>query len=337
LQVYADEFPALRPARNPDSVGLDGLEPGNSAGIANPLRQWNETARLLWHVADGQATIGGIASSIADTMEVQRETVERDATTFYLELWRQGRICFAPRVSRGAPCTPRAPEYPTLVVVLGLHSSGSDCLERVLDALGVHLDSDAGRANGSTPVALADICERAISPPLYRRTLAAGTVVREFSDTLDVMRITAPGGHIGATHAGIIALAPELEAAYPGPIRYVHIDRPLEHSIASLIRRELARMPDADPTPLRHHQTALWEMKQVLLASRPNLTLDYYDLAARPDANIRALADYLGLEPRANQILKATAQARLPRATADHPGPNAVRRRSSSRPARANR
>jgi hypothetical protein len=91
----------------------------------------------------------------------------------------------------------------------------------------------------------------------------------------------------------------------------------LEHSIASLLRQERRRLPDLDPTPYCNHQLALWEMKQVVLAGRPNLTIDYYDLVARPADNIERLIDYLDLTPGSAQVAEAKARIRPPGAGAE--------------------
>ena len=301
--MYADQPASLKPLRRPDP------------GAGHRDENWTETGRLLWALADGQRSVGEIASDIASALPAPAETVRRESEEFYLDAWRAGRLCFTPRISRGCPGTPRETDFPVLVAILGLHSSGSSCLAGVLQALGVYLGTGLNGPWGFEQNDFANICNRAIPRPEYRRVLPPLEVKGAFSAWLDVMRQESPARTIGAKHPKLLALIPELEAAYAGPVRYVHIERPLEHSITSLIRREQTRVPDLDPAALRNHQIALWEIKLVVLAARPNLTLDYYDLMARPDAVIHALVDYLELNPTAAQLAEARARIR-PTATA---------------------
>ena len=99
-------------------------------------------------------------------------------------------------------------------------------------------------------------------------------------------------------------LAPYLKDAVTGKLVVIHSQRPLEQSIASLVRRH----PNMDPDVLTKHQRWLWEGKESFLATFPNkdcLTVEYASLLAEPREVAQQLADFLAINPAPEQLARA--------------------------------
>lgn len=301
--VYVDDIASTVPLGVAEST-IDRFAIRVSSGSPVELHG-NETARLLWRLADGHTTIGDISSQLAGALAAPFDTVFQDAWNFYLELWRDGRVCFAPRVSLGMPTQPKDLDLPMLVVIFGLHGSGINQLAGALAALGVIFEVATDGAGNSE---FSRICRSALPEPLYNRTTSPTALVWDFSRCFESLhRQRHDASHIGAAHPGALALSAEIDAAYPGPIRYIHLERPLHRSIASATAEYESRAPGFDPVALHRHQVALWEWKQVILASHPNLTIDYCHVSTNPGANIARLIDYLDLVPTESQVTEALA------------------------------
>lgn len=199
-----------------------------------------------------------------------------------------------------------AEEYVSLrrptVQVIGLHRSGSSCLAGMLQLLGVHMcppfieGAEAHNGGSFESARLAHLCEGLMPFPTYPSPAPQliGPAV------LDIIN-SAPMGHqmYGLKYPHLCAFAKHLPAT-----RVVHIDRPIEDSVNSLIRRE----PHRDPAQLKALQEYLWDEKLAYLARTEHLRVPYYELLDDPKRWARSLAAYLGL--RDADMAKAAAHIR---------------------------
>jgi sulfotransferase family protein len=85
--------------------------------------------------------------------------------------------------------------------------------------------------------------------------------------------------------------------------RFIHIDRPIEESIQSLVDRSAKAHGwlRATPEQFEQLQRSLWEAKTTGLATAPLdhvLTLQYNDLLADPAGEVGHIASFLGLNVR---------------------------------------
>lgn len=251
---------------------------------------WSDSARVLWQLADGSASIGDIAASIAAAYDQHEGAVLDEAWDFYLSLWDREWLRFAPYVEH--PQASSAPERTTLVLVIGLHASGSSCLAGVIEALGAHAGDDLGGAHGYESAALAAICESVLPFPATAREAHPGLTAR-LAHWLQTLAAGARGPLLLAKYPTLPGIWPELLAAWPGPLRLVHVDRPLAASLHSMAQRATGMGIDVDAA--RAHQQWLWLHKADCLAGHEVLTIDYADLVTRPRQNVEALVAHLGL------------------------------------------
>jgi len=197
------------------------------------------------------------------------------------------------------------------VAVVGLHSSGSSCLAGVLHHLGVHLGNkligyygnDPDKSCGFEAVQLAKICEDAIPFPSTKYAQKRGTIYWRLFRWINQKRREA---HARQTIAGgkypmLCRLGDQLRSVCGDKLKLIAIDRPIEESIQSLIRR----CPKRNPANLRAHQEWLDTGKTDLLAQVDHLRVNYADLLSDPNAQIQRILDYLDLKPTDDQRQRA--------------------------------
>jgi len=179
-----------------------------------------------------------------------------------------------------------------VVVVLGLHRSGSSCLAGVLHRLGVYMgDKFVGceRDGGHEAQWLARFCEWAMRHPAIRPR--NGWQLRLQREVLHFAR-----NHqlCGIKYPHLCRFAAHLEKVLDERMLVVTSDRPLEDSIESLVRRDGNRIK---PEKLAATQRSLWEAKQTFLMTtrRPIHNVDYYALMRDPEAQTKKLAEFLGV------------------------------------------
>lgn len=160
-----------------------------------------------------------------------------------------------------------------IIAVIGLHRSGSSCVAGMLAALGCNFGKrfvGCEPDGGFEDARLAKICERCLPFPGTRLRLNKHAVIDQFAAYLNDRQRDECAA---IKYPILCALAPYLAERWK--FRIVHCARPLEKSIASLIRRA----PNRDAEKLRAHQEFLHDAKLKFLASYPAAaTIDYDDL-----------------------------------------------------------
>jgi hypothetical protein len=92
----------------------------------------------------------------------------------------------------------------------------------------------------------------------------------------------------------------------------IHIDRPLETSIRSLLARSRACRASLHTSDEEAEkvQRWLWEQKQQFLARVEHLTVEFDRLLAEPAQQIQRVVEYLRLTPTSAQLERAVAHVR---------------------------
>lgn len=213
------------------------------------------------------------------------------------------------------------PQVKPFVAVVGLHSSGSSATAGVLYHLGVHLGNELAGFYGKDPdkscgfeaVGLMRVCQTAIpleasgfnrGPKWIRNNL--GRFINEKRREAE-----AKGTVAGGKHPLLCRMGPQLQAICRDQLHVLHIDRPLEESIASLLRR--TGNAKTGSAKIEGHMRWLNQGKQAFLAVVPSerrFDLNYADLLADPVGKVNEIVQWLaplGLDPTPEQIAKAVA------------------------------
>jgi len=207
---------------------------------------------------------------------------------------------------------PEAAHMP-FVVVIGLHSSGSSCIAGVLHKLGVSMGQRLGGHKGKNPKGgfeaqgLARLCETAYPFPTLVRKIPTKAVVNGLRKHIqfNAAHVTRNGGRIhGGKYPHLCLMGPELARAHDD-LLIVHINRPLDESIASLQERA-ADKHDADT--IDKLQRILWAKKHELLATFPadrQIAIEYEDLLGDTVRQVDRLIAFLKIEPTDEQLRAA--------------------------------
>ena len=203
------------------------------------------------------------------------------------------------------------------VAVVGLHRSGSSCLAGVLRKLGVFMGRDLGgyeETGGYEARGLAKLCERAYPFPSTERRGARRQLVNALLIHIRYGQEAARrnGTIAGGKYPHLCAMGDELREVCGDKLKVIHIDRPLEDSIASLQdRSEKAqgrfRIRDDDAEDV---QRWLWREKRSFLASVEHLTVKYHDLLSDPRRKVGRIVDFLGLKASEASVDQAVEHVR---------------------------
>lgn len=204
------------------------------------------------------------------------------------------------------------------VAVIGLHRSGSSCLAGVLHNLGVHMGemlTGYEPTGGFEAAELMAICESAYPFPSTEPALPQSEIVSRL--TRYVAKVCTAAAARGSRLAGgkypqLCAMAGALRYACREQLRVVHIDRPLEESIASLkerSRKETGFLAAGD-ADVEHVQRWLWHEKQELLGQVPHVDVTFADLLAAPRREVERVASWLEIAPSEEAVAKAVAHVR---------------------------
>ena len=187
------------------------------------------------------------------------------------------------------------------IAVLGTYSSGSTAVAGCLHHLGVRM----GRQFWREFYEPAELSQRLRSwwdePRLVERVGAADRV-RELADWVRDMERDWDGP-VGVKHPLLSLCGPDLEAAWGPGVRYVWAHRPLDNAVRSLARR--GWWPDPD-----RMQQRLWDGVSGFLAGRDHLRVEFREMMADPDREVRRLCDELGLDPDPERVATAVAAVR---------------------------
>ena len=207
------------------------------------------------------------------------------------------------------------PKTVPFVALIGLHSSGSSCLAGVLHHLGIHLGNQFSGYYGKDPnskqcgfeaVDLAKICEDAVPFPATSYAAKQGRTFDRLRWWVNQRRREAikRGTLAGGKYPQMCRLGDALKHVCGKQLRIIHIERPVEESIASMVRR----CPNLPAEQIRAHQEWLVGGKQQILQENPDhLTIEFGELLADPRAEIVRIVKYLGIEPTPEQVERAAA------------------------------
>ena len=201
------------------------------------------------------------------------------------------------------------------VWVIGLHRSGSSVTAGILHRLGVHMgnrligyENRGGRGTGGFEAhGLAMICEQAYPFPSTEWAVPIDTTRQRLRSWIDARQREAAwrGTIMGGKYPHLCFMIDLLLELEPES-RFIHIDRPIEESIRSLVDRS-ARARGwlrARPKQCERLQRSLWEAKLTGLRKvQPDklLTVQYQDLLADPSREVERITEFLDLNVRSAQ------------------------------------
>ena len=206
-------------------------------------------------------------------------------------------------------------EKPPFVAVIGVHRSGSSMLAWILKHLGVHMGNKV--SGNCEAVGLAQLCERLYpfgrTTPACRLDVTANELnkfVLERTNEAARMKILA-----GGKYPHLCAMRDLLLGACKWGLKIIHIDRPIEDSVASLVTRVRADrergvkwlgISDDAATKVQHwlHKEKQKYFDGKIPASNI-LHVNYYDVLKNPQAEIDRIVAFLGLKPTPIQMAAA--------------------------------
>lgn len=198
------------------------------------------------------------------------------------------------------------------VAVIGLHRSGSSCLAGVLHKLGVHMgDKLVGyeSTGGFEAVGLTRLCEKAYPFPSTELKIDRGILRNWLSKHVCHVQASAKerGTVAGGKYPHLCAMGGELQAVCGEGLRVIHINRPLDESIASMKTRAKKANGWLGITEEKSErvQRWLWEQKQEFLDGVEHLTVEYADLIDDPSREIDRIVEHLGITPSEEQRRRA--------------------------------
>jgi hypothetical protein len=190
------------------------------------------------------------------------------------------------------------PKNHPFIAVLGLHSSGSSCIAGVLCHLGVHMGNKFGGYYGKDPdnncgfeaVTLAWLCEQALPFPGTELKKDSDWIKGQLQGWINQRRIEAVNRKTvaGGKYPQLVALWRQLKEVCGDQLYVVNCVRPLNDSIASVIRRDKAA--DENAIEREEHQRYLDACQtQAMFEIDHQKVLDvrYYDLTEDPEKVIR--------------------------------------------------
>ncbi|MCL4742288.1 MAG: sulfotransferase [Phycisphaerales bacterium] len=201
------------------------------------------------------------------------------------------------------------------VWVIGLHRSGSSVTAGILHRLGVHMgnrligyENRGGRGTGGFEAhGLAMICEQAYPFPSIERAVPVETTRRRLREWIDARQREAAwrGTIMGGKYPHLCFMIDLLLELEPES-RFIHIDRPIEESIRSLVDRSAQARGwlRAKPEQCERLQRALHHSKAEQFAHVPHaqlLTVRYEDLVRGATHEVERVASWLRLGSRAEQ------------------------------------
>ncbi|HEX3453381.1 MAG TPA: hypothetical protein VHS03_02050 [Gaiellaceae bacterium] len=212
--------------------------------------------------------------------------------------------------------------------MIGLHRSGSSCLAGVLHNLGVHMGemlTGYEPTGGFEAAELMAICESVYPFPSTEPALPQTEIVATLRRYVAKVCTTASdrGNQLaGGKYPQLCAMGAALQSACGEQLRLVHIDRPLEESIASLKERsrKATGFLAAGDAEIECLQRWLWHEKQQLLGRVSHVDVTFADLLAAPRREVERVAAWLEITPSEEAVAKAVAHVR-PRRVERSSGP----------------
>ena len=202
-----------------------------------------------------------------------------------------------------------------LVVVLGLHNSGSTVIARMLHSLGVYFGDDLGNGPWGTAYeepTLRSLCEEAIRFPFAGFAPRQQWACERLQKWIESHRYRGDNSPmVGIKFPYLCRIFSQLNLASHNDLRIINCSRSLDKSISGLHRR----MGDACPLQmLADHQRFLHDGKQEFLAdtNSPIFHIDLNELIHTPQRFLHDLADFLNIPTPDADLTEKICAAILP-------------------------
>jgi len=174
-------------------------------------------------------------------------------------------------------------------------------------------ENRGGRGTGGFEAhGLAMICEQAYPFPSIERAVPIETAHRRLREWIDARQREAAwrGTIMGGKYPHLCFMIDLLLDLEPES-RFIHIDRPIEESIRSLVDRSANARGwlRATPEQCERLQRALWEAKMRGLACVPAgraLSVGYHALMRDPPGQIERVVEFLDLRAQSEQRARAS-------------------------------
>jgi GR25 family glycosyltransferase involved in LPS biosynthesis len=197
-----------------------------------------------------------------------------------------------------------------IVIVLGLHGSGTSCVATILNKLKVFMgDRVQGHftymGGGGEDAKLAKICENIFPTPTTTSKLSDEEIFKKLAAWIVNHRIKGKQKNIlvGCKYPTLCAMGKFLtEIVDPINIKIIHCDRDIEESINSLVKRGF------DKQQAIILQNWLWANKLNFLYSIPHdniLHVQYKKLINQPAIYVDNIIKFLNINPSDNDRIEA--------------------------------
>ena len=182
------------------------------------------------------------------------------------------------------------------VAVLGTYSSGSTAVAGCLHHLGVRMGRRFWQ-DYYEPSWLSERLRNWWAEPQLTESVPRAERVRVLGDWVrDMERDWA--GPVGLKHPLLCLSGSDLIDAWGPGVQFVWTHRPIENAVQSLARRGWW----ADPAAIQHR---LWDAVSEFFASQDHVRIDFRDMMADPEREVRRLCDELGLDPDPDPLATA--------------------------------
>ncbi|MFG0263147.1 MAG: glycosyltransferase family 25 protein [Novipirellula sp. JB048] len=202
--------------------------------------------------------------------------------------------------------------------VLGPHRSGTSCVAMVMHHLGVHMGNQLGgyeTTGGGEAVGLAKLCEKAMPFPAVDPAISDERLTQQLKSWIVPRKAEASRDKTvaGGKYPHLCRFAEHLHAALGGSLRIIAVNRDIEASIRSLQDRSgkhAGQWFAADDEACERLQRNLLEHRDQFIKAHPEVpvfTIEFAELTAEPHRVIRALIEFLGIQPTDDEIASAIA------------------------------
>lgn len=199
-----------------------------------------------------------------------------------------------------------------LVLVLGVHGSGSSCVATILQKLGIFIGSDIkghwaikGGGGGGEDSELAKICESIFMTPAISTNMTKTQIINRLNGWITSHRNKAKQLELiaGCKYPTLCSMSEYFKEIIENKyLRIVHCNRPLEDSINSMIKRGY------DPDIVTTHQKWLYENKIQFLSrisEKQIITINFNEMISNPNKTVYNLINFLEIDPSDEQIYSA--------------------------------
>lgn len=197
--------------------------------------------------------------------------------------------------------------------VLGPHRSGTSCVAMVMHHLGVHMGNQLGgyeATGGGEAVGLAQLCEKAMRFPAMDPVIGDEDLAGQLKSWIVARKSEANRDKTvaGGKYPHLCRFADHLYTAIGDSLRVISVNRDIDASVRSLqarSKRHAGQWFSADDDSCRRLQLSLQKSRDSFLASHPSVPvfqLDFYELTEDPEAVIRRLVEFLGIEPTGEEF-----------------------------------